>query len=454
MRMIIFVIVIGVLTMIGPNSSFGQNNCDNCPGTSWTQASDAVIADALGCTFLVNYEFRTCPGGSREMRITSIEFVPGSSCSGATISMIMNQAIRGVLNNSRQVFNITNPNTPWDVSVITPMCWYKNTTDMEPCSSTPCCSTAYSVVHDVDHYELYDDPVTYSGTTNCNTQSGPGSEVCTDICGSHGIEPEEPLFERYYPAACTSDCEEEWHRDVNNFVNTTLDQCNITVWYDVRDCDPDEYEFQIYKIEASGTCNQSNQAIFQKAIAAALGQLYYIGGSTIVLRQQSCWNTLFTGSKKYFFQCTNFQECCITQYELDINNQIVTIDVSTPLNDPRVECGAYCNNFCGYQLLDNGTPCYKKSDDLGIDEAIHESFINPNPTDGRIKIGIKTVERGSIVIRVFDQIGRESIEFISEINENFFSEEFDCNSLTNGFYYYNIEINGKVLLNGTFILIK
>lgn len=82
----------------------------------------------------------------------------------------------------------------------------------------------------------------------------------------------------------------------------------------------------------------------------------------------------------------------------------------------------------------------------GISQASSDNSMRvfPNPTSGMSEIMITSAEAGKAELKIFDLTGKEIKEIVSEnITEGTHHFSFDTAGLTNGIYYYQLQIGAR-----------
>ncbi|MDQ1266656.1 MAG: hypothetical protein QG635_1808, partial [Bacteroidota bacterium] len=139
--LIFFVFIMQASQIYSQDCGYDQS----CSETSWINDTTPIVRSYLGCDIYVHYRFRQCPGGTREMEITSI--INKADCSGLTDEFIFGQALRALLAYSRVIF--WGQLDSFNIKYYNPVCYQRtgpNLDTLMPCEASGCCATEYALV--------------------------------------------------------------------------------------------------------------------------------------------------------------------------------------------------------------------------------------------------------------------------------------------------------------------
>jgi hypothetical protein len=97
----------------------------------------------------------------------------------------------------------------------------------------------------------------------------------------------------------------------------------------------------------------------------------------------------------------------------------------------------------------------KKTDSNNNEEVSkYETAVYPNPFNPSTKIAYSIPERGNVILKVYDILGREIVQLVNEVKESGnYQVTFDGGNLNSGVYFYTIE-SGKYRESKKLLLVK
>jgi tetratricopeptide (TPR) repeat protein len=119
----------------------------------------------------------------------------------------------------------------------------------------------------------------------------------------------------------------------------------------------------------------------------------------------------------------------------------------------------YPNNnlyyFAKTELESENAFIAKKTDTINNEEVSeYATAVYPNPFNPSTKITYSIPERGNVILKVYDILGREIVQLVNEVKESGnYQVNFDGSNLNSGVYFYTIE-SGKYKASKKLLLVK
>ncbi len=431
---------------------FGKVNAQcggNCNSTAWTYSTDAekinVSIDG-GCDVLISYRYREClisipppPTIKRDIQITTMEM--SSACSGVSEEDIMKEANKRLLWNVRSIFGITS--SSFDVTLITPNCWRKqsfsDTIRFNPCDSTYCCKTNYTIQATDYNYEVTNSSTIPANDSTC--AAGVGGGCGEYICNSQFIPLDTPLWDAS-EFGCDDECSSEWSNRDNLYVQVVIGSCTFNVHFINRLCDG-VMEIGITKIVQIGSCGSTIQTTDILSDAFQLIAQYikntYNPIPNLRFLVKSCWlNSTFL----IRYPCT-YENCCIGNYVYNSgsNRYNFLSQSNSSCSSLPDECTNVCNALFPERFI---LSKISEIDNINLNESIS---IYPNPIDDYLIINYLVKENQNINVEIVDLLGNQLISQNFSINTG--NNVLKINTLKfrkNNLFFLNIYNSNKELI--------
>jgi hypothetical protein len=250
------------------------------------------------------------------------------------------------------------------------------------------------------------------------------------------------------------------------FADPFCPDCEYGIIYDYRliYCNGQyELQFSIDQIYANPACYNcySMEEIFNNAmnvlIIELMEQNYFPNLDIKIYRvmYQPCWTMYYSQQFGTFFLIPcDVDVCCITIFdaERDENGNPILSNPVT-IEPTFAECNTYPNpNGNCYPMCGVFDPWGKKTIFNGLLH-ITKPEISPNPAKDYIDVHTSISEKGLVTLNVYDQMGNLLIESVKYSEEDF-KFTINTSNLSNGSYYINLLINGKVISTGDQFIIN
>lgn len=465
MKNLFSLLVLGIICLI-PLESFSL--CEGCPSfTPWQSATK--LTNIGKCQIEIEYKYRSCPDGSStfyEMRIENITLLNSGDCTGLSNNILMETAIREVLNNAYSDFGISG--TDLDVTMWTECCWEKSTSELSPCgSSSCCCETEYSLKEytstNGSKYIKVETVNQVSGGTGASCSS-----PCVKICDAHTQIGEGDFLVPQY-TWCDESCSEEWSTlSSNEFEKIISTACTLRVEYTWRECNGD-IEAQITEIKIienpplGGGCGNDDDVMLE-AIEGLLAQIATLPGVTlpedVKLKKPTCWDRIAGSGYEVLAWCDQ-ENCCIVEYTLESDgsggSQIDNGSTSASLLFPVID---YCdlNPTCTYVCE---TDYYGVTEEttltrqipIEIDTDLFENKVNvhPNPAENKVSIDFSSEAKGNVELSIYDNTGSKISSYQFNKSGNSINMEINLEEFNSGLYHFVIKMGSINMETGKFI---
>ncbi len=428
------------------------------PGATFTP----LVVNFGGCSFLVNYKWRICDGPPirRELDILGITAISG--CQGIAFTTIMNEAIKQALWEANSIFSVPDPGVnPYEVYIGTKPCWINTSQPgfppiLVPCNEPPeraCCITKYTM-------QIIDDSVvTLAQTTiqqNFNCQLLSGYECGENVCSANNVDLNVSPVPRLTACPCDG---VPWSNNVLSYTGNYPggNTCSLRVYYHTRFCDG-AIEFYMYRVELLGNCNAQSpptvEDYLKKAIKILVFNIALNNGGNVTLRRRMppCWKRV----GNILIPC-NFQNCCVKEYVMayDPPASVRVVSVTPPPIDLDCDALPGCDRICNDNIIAN-TPLPRIS--IGLSDENQSkpfsSYVKPNPAGEKIEVYLTSPENGSLILKIYNNLGSLVYSTYSSKNSGEFKIEIDVSPYNQGLYNYIFELNGQKASSGKFIITK